>query len=111
MCLLIQSWTWRSKLIFANLVHQKLVRRGIWVGVCDRPQGLIRRMVVESIQADGQVVGTLAETHRCIKVPHSWVVEIEGMTVSRFLEQAGLDKQGVPLTHVKKRGRKPKIRN
>jgi hypothetical protein len=111
MCWLTQSWTWRSRLIITNLVRQKLVHRGTWVGVCDRPQGLIRRMVIEAVEHDGHLVGTLGETHRTVRVPSDWVVEIEGMTVTRFLEQAGLDCTAQPRTNVKKRGRKPKIRN
>ena len=97
-------------MIIANLVRQNFIKKGTWVGVCNQGKPVIHRIAVESITTSGDVIGIDYNTNQKVRVAQQAVVEIDGMSICRFLEQADLDKNGEKIQNLVRRGRKPKNR-
>lgn len=98
-------------MILLNLVSQNLVGKGTWVGVQTNEHKILRRLVVERITAQGQITALDVNTNQKFTFAHTCVVEIEGMSLPRFLQQADLDSNGIKITNIIRRGRKPKLRS
>jgi hypothetical protein len=98
------------ELILLNLAAQNLIGKGTWIGIQTDEQKLLRRVVIDSITTQGEIIATDIHNNQKIKFAHNCVVEIEGMLLSRFLQQADLDHNGIKIINLVRRGRKPKIR-
>ena len=97
--------------MFENLIKQQLVRKGTWLGVAPSGEKVHTRVSMESITLDGHIVGMDCRTNQRVKFAATLVVEIDGMSLGRFLAQADLDSQGRKIENLVRRGRKPKIKD
>jgi glycerol-3-phosphate dehydrogenase len=97
-------------MIFQNLVKHNLIKQGTWIGITNHGNSVIHRISVESITSSGDLIGIDYTNNQKVRVTSQAVVEIDGMNISRFLEQADLDKNGEKIVNLVRRGRKPKNR-
>lgn len=97
-------------MIFQNLIKHNLVKQGTWIGINNHSNPMILRIAVESITSTGDVIGIDYTSNQKVKVHSSTVVEIDGMSINRFLAQADLDNNGEKIENIVRRGRKPKKR-
>lgn len=97
-------------MILENLIKQNLIKQGTWIGITNHGKPVIHRLAVESVTNAGDLIGIDYTTNQKMRVAQEAVVEIDGMNISRFLEQADLDKNGEKVVNRVRRGRKPKKR-
>lgn len=97
-------------MILDNLIDQKLITRGTWVGLHNGDRPVIKRLSVLSVTADRRIIAVDYSTNSTVQVPADSIVEVDGMSLSRYLAQADLNSEGHKITGIKRRGRKPKAR-
>jgi hypothetical protein len=90
-----------------NLIQHNRLVNGTWLGLSLNGNQVVRRVCVSSSTAN-QLCAIDYSTNTEIIVNPLSVIEIDGMTVSRWLAQADLDSSGQKLLSGKKRGRRIK---
>jgi hypothetical protein len=95
-------------LIFENLIAQKLIAEGTWVGLRNGDRAVIKRLAVQSVTKDNKIVAVDYSNNSTVKLDPDLIAEIDGMKIERFLAQADLNSRGEKITGIKRRGRKPK---
>jgi len=97
-------------LIHSNLIRQKLIGPGTWVGLDSGHRHVIKRMAVLEITKDQRILAVDYTTNSTVSFDPALIVEIDGMALDRFLSQADLNSEGNKITGIKRRGRKPRNR-
>lgn len=98
-------------MIFDNLIKQKLISPGTWIGIKNGDRAVIKRLSVIKITSDSEVLAVDYSNNTTVRLNTSVIAEIDGMTVGRFLQQADLNGDGEKITGIKRRGRRPKNRS
>ncbi len=98
-------------MIQTNLIRQKLITAGTWVGLNSGHRQVIKRVTVLEVTADEKIQAVDYSTNSTVTFDPGLIVEVDGMALDRFLSQADLHSEGIKITGIKRRGRKPKNRN
>lgn len=96
-------------MIIVNLINQQLIKPGTWVGVKPMSQAVTYTWRVHDcvIHRD-HVLCWNPQNNQLQAVRLQEILEVDGMSLSRFCEQADLDATGVKKPPRTRRGRKPK---
>jgi hypothetical protein len=94
-------------MVLENLVRQQHVKRGTWLSIETPGTTSLRNCVVEAVGSSGWMLCVDLYDQTRLKVYYESVRQIDGMIISRFLEQANLTKDGLPRP-AKRKGRRPK---
>lgn len=91
-----------------SLVNKGMIQPGTVVGISS-PQSakVYHRFLIASITGT-QVSATHMASNKKVNLAIEDIVEIDGMSVNRYLSQADLDDKGDIINKGKKRGRRPK---
>jgi hypothetical protein len=96
--------------VIRNLIDARFIKQGTWVGLDNSSRAIIERFVVEEFSQTGDVIATDVRTMSRVRFQEHMIAEIDGMRLDRFLQQADLNKDGLKITGMKRRGRKPRVR-
>lgn len=98
-------------MIVANLLEQKLIQSGTWVGVRQAHVNICYTWRVHDCVVHEDTLICWNPQNNQLHVVHLQdIQEVDGMTLKRFCEQADLDVTGVKKPPRTRRGRKPKNR-
>jgi hypothetical protein len=95
-------------MLMENLIKQQLISPGTWIGVHNSAGMVVKRLLVNRVIDHNQLAVIDASTNHVVMLASSMIKEIDGMSLHRFCEQAGLDSDGEPLAGARRRGRRPK---
>jgi hypothetical protein len=95
--------------VVANLVKLGHIGVGTWLGVSHDGNHVIQ-MVVHETHVPNHLVLVNPQDALLYKVKCDHVCEVSGMQMHRFLAQADLTAQGLPIQNLTRRGRKRKMR-
>lgn len=98
-------------MIFDNLIEQKLITKGTWIGLKNGNRPVVTRLWVQTITCDNKLVAVDHNNNQTVVLDPQMIVEIDGMNLERFCQQADLTCEGKKITGIKRRGRKPKNRS
>ena len=96
--------------VIQNLIEARFIKPGTWIGVNTNSRTILQRYVVDELRNNGEIVATDVQTMNKIRLRGEVIAEIDGMRLDRFLQQADLNNDGLKITGIKRRGRKPRNR-